>query len=165
MVKKHTAKDFIFIMQSQKYALVICWNIEFEVALIWIWWTHWAALKQNSYVSLDGSSKLDISELPPTAKSVHLNVCEHVSACLFSLEVDKVCWYNFKNTFNQKVIIEGGKNTVFSEIVLVSCCASLTGPWFVLHSWINTDCGSFLFSFFYFHTKAINLKLLCWNCS
>lgn len=35
-----------------------------------------------------------------------LNVCENVPACLFSLEVDKVCWYNFQNKSKQQVIIE-----------------------------------------------------------
>lgn len=50
-----------------------------------------------------------------TQKTVSLNVCERVSACLFSLEVDKACWYNFKNRFKKQVIIEEKKIQYFQN--------------------------------------------------
>lgn len=47
-------------------------------------------------------------------ESVTLNVCDHVSACLFSLKVDKAGWYNFQNKFKKQVMIKENRFSKYS---------------------------------------------------
>lgn len=88
-------------------------------------------------------------------------MCEHVSACLFSLEVDKVCWYNFKNKFKQNLIISQRKKNQKQEYFRNSSHAPPSSSYRAVVSPSLVNEYRLQEPFFSSHTKGINLKLLC----